>query len=64
MILEEYSDLLSAETIKNLESSLHLTAVGDTYRVGGVDGDNLYPSYSNPVLLPLARFILDYVNRV
>lgn len=25
--------------------------IGDTYRVGGLDGDNLYPAYSNPALM-------------
>ncbi|ETN39092.1 uncharacterized protein HMPREF1541_05314 [Cyphellophora europaea CBS 101466] len=51
MILEEFPALLSPETISAIESSLYLTAVGDTYRVGGVDSDNLYPSYSNPAIM-------------
>lgn len=32
--------------------SLHNATKGDEYRVGGVDDDNLYPSYSNPVSAP------------
>ena len=31
--------------------SLYNNTVGDSYRVGGVDGDNLYPAYSNPSLM-------------
>ena len=34
--------------------SLHLDAKGDTYRVGGVDDDNLYPSYSNAAVMHTA----------
>ena len=34
--------------------SLHLDAVGDTYRVGGVDDDNLYPSCSNAAIMHTA----------
>lgn len=30
---------------------MHNNTVGDSYRVGGVDGDNLYPAYSNPSLM-------------
>jgi hypothetical protein len=47
--LEEFEALLRPELVSSIEESLHLAAVGDTYRVGGVDGDNLYPAYSNPV---------------
>lgn len=31
--------------------SLHNNTMGDSYRVGGVDGDNLYPGYSNAWLM-------------
>lgn len=31
--------------------SLHNNTIGDSYRVGGVDGDNLYPGYSNAWLM-------------
>lgn len=38
--------------VKNLIlESLYNNTIGDSYRVGGVDGDNLYPSYSNPSLM-------------
>ena len=49
MILEEYADLLSDEVQELMVESLRHAVEGDTYRVGGVDGDNLYPGYSNPV---------------
>ncbi|KNG84741.1 hypothetical protein ANOM_005543 [Aspergillus nomiae NRRL 13137] len=31
--------------------SFPICTIGDSYRVGGVDGDNLYPSYTNPALM-------------
>ena len=43
-----------------IEESLFNATVGDTYRVGGVDGDNLYPSYSNPALM--RAFVSSYVG--
>lgn len=49
VMLEEYEDLISEETRGLMMESLHHATVGDTYRVGGVDDDNLYPAYSNPV---------------
>ncbi|KAJ5727288.1 hypothetical protein N7493_005108 [Penicillium malachiteum] len=51
MALNDYDHLLPAETVTKVENSLHLAAKGDLYRVGGVDGDNLYPCYSNPWLM-------------
>lgn len=51
VILEEFPHLLPEELRARLLESLHLDAVGDTYRVGGVDGDNLYPCYSNAALM-------------
>jgi hypothetical protein len=51
MMLTEFPHLLSPSTTTALQSSLHLTSHGDSYRVGGVDDDNLYPSYSNPALM-------------
>ncbi|PYH97067.1 hypothetical protein BO71DRAFT_481522 [Aspergillus ellipticus CBS 707.79] len=51
VIYEEYGDLLP-DTVQNLIlESLYNNTVGDTYRVGGVDGDNLYPAYSNAWLM-------------
>lgn len=49
MMLEEHSDVLSDAIQERMLESLHRAVIGDTYRVGGVDGDNLYPGYSNPV---------------
>ncbi|KAI6907896.1 hypothetical protein KC334_g4855 [Hortaea werneckii] len=49
--LEEYSHLLSREVQDLLLQSLYHNAVGDSYRVGGVGGDNLYPCYSNPSIM-------------
>jgi len=47
--MEEYEHLLSEETKKLVLDSLYNATKGDEYRVGGVDDDNLYPAYSNPV---------------
>lgn len=49
IILEEYGNLLKNETQELMMASLYNATVGDSYRVGGVDKDNLYPAYSNPV---------------
>ena len=61
MILEEFSSLLTSDTIKAIENSLYISSVGDSYRVGGVDGDNLYPSYSNPAIM--RAFVSTYVGQ-
>lgn len=47
--MEEYDHLLAEDTKELVLESLHNATKGDEYRVGGVDDDNLYPSYSNPV---------------
>ena len=47
--LEEFESLLSNATVDHMLASLRNATIGDTYRVGGVDGDNYYASYSNPV---------------
>ncbi|KAI0010741.1 hypothetical protein F4779DRAFT_283762 [Xylariaceae sp. FL0662B] len=51
MIIEEFSALLSDDTQQLILDSLATAAVGDSYRNGGVDGDNLYPAYSNPAIM-------------
>ncbi|KAI9733053.1 MAG: hypothetical protein M1834_003598 [Cirrosporium novae-zelandiae] len=51
MALEEFGDLITPEVTKLLHSTLYISAKGDSYRVGGVDGDNLYSSYSNPAIM-------------
>ena len=54
VILEEFSNLLPSDLKDDMLQSLHLDAKGDTYRVGGVDDDNLYPSYSNAAIMHTA----------
>ncbi|KAK7984587.1 hypothetical protein PG989_011989 [Apiospora arundinis] len=51
VMLEEFPDLLSDDVQDLMLASLFNATVGDSYRVGGVDDDNLYPSYSNPALM-------------
>lgn len=50
-ILEEFRHLLDDDLKTLMLKSLHLDAIGDTYRVGGVNDDNLYPSYSNAAIM-------------
>lgn len=50
--LEEFAPLIPADVVQLMHASLYNNTVGDSYRVGGVDGDNLYPSYTNPVPPP------------
>ncbi|KAH7035151.1 uncharacterized protein B0I36DRAFT_88856 [Microdochium trichocladiopsis] len=61
IILEEFSGLLKNETQDLLVASLYNTTIGDTYRVGGVDDDNLYPAYSNPSIM--RAFVSGWVGR-
>jgi hypothetical protein len=49
--LEEFPHLITPEVTSLLLESLYNNTVGDSYRVGGVDTDNLYPSYSNPSIM-------------
>ncbi|OJJ35768.1 hypothetical protein ASPWEDRAFT_51744 [Aspergillus wentii DTO 134E9] len=49
--LEEFPDLINENMTKLMHASLYNATVGDSYRVGGVDDDNLYPSYTNPSLM-------------
>jgi hypothetical protein len=51
VIYEEFGCLLPPETQDLILESLYNNTVGDSYRVGGVDGDNLYPAYSNAWLM-------------
>lgn len=48
---EEYGHLLPDSTRGLILESMYNNTIGDSYRVGGVDGDNLYPAYSNPSLM-------------
>jgi len=47
--LEEFPHLITPEVTTLLLESLYNATKGDEYRVGGVDNDNLYPAYTNPV---------------
>jgi hypothetical protein len=47
--LEEFGHLITPEVTSLLLESLRNSTRGDEYRVGGVDTDNLYPAYTNPV---------------
>lgn len=49
--LEEFPDLLEPNVAQLMLESLYNNTVGDSYRVGGIDGDNLYPAYSNPAIM-------------
>ncbi|KAL4944978.1 hypothetical protein BDV06DRAFT_232159 [Aspergillus oleicola] len=51
IIYEEFGDLLPTDIQNLILQSLQNATIGDSYRVGGVDGDNLYPAYSNPWLM-------------
>lgn len=48
---EEYGHLLPSSTRSLILESMRNNTIGDSYRVGGVDGDNLYPAYSNPSIM-------------
>lgn len=48
---EDFGDLLSESTKDLMLESLFNCSVGDSYREGGVNGDNLYPAYSNPAIM-------------
>ncbi|KKY19193.1 hypothetical protein UCRPC4_g04567 [Phaeomoniella chlamydospora] len=49
--LEEFGHLISKDLTALMLESLRNATIGDSYRAGGVDGDNLYPAYSNPSLM-------------
>lgn len=51
VIYEEFKDVLPLDVQNLILESLYNNTIGDSYRVGGVDDDNLYPSYSNPSLM-------------
>ncbi|WWD16288.1 hypothetical protein CI109_100714 [Kwoniella shandongensis] len=49
MIIDsQFSDLIEASVLENMRKAMYIAVVGDGYRVGGIDDDNLYPGYSNP----------------
>ncbi|EFQ34016.1 hypothetical protein CGRA01v4_12505 [Colletotrichum graminicola] len=51
VIYEEFKDLLPHDVQDLILASMYNNTIGDSYRVGGVDDDNLYPSYSNPSIM-------------
>ncbi|CAN8101694.1 unnamed protein product [Discula destructiva] len=51
VIYEEYGHLLPSSTLSLIIDSMRNNTIGDSYRVGGKDGDNLYPAYSNPSIM-------------
>lgn len=48
---EDFGDLLPDDTKDLMLESLYNCSVGDSYRDGGVNGDNLWPAYSNPAIM-------------
>lgn len=61
LMLEEFPHLIPHETQDYMLESLFNTTIGDSYRVGGVDTDNLYPAYSNPSIM--RAFVSGWVGR-
>ena len=61
LMLEEFADLIPHDTQTRMLESLHNATIGDSYRVGGVDDDNLYASYSNPAIM--RAFMSGWVGR-
>ncbi|KAK7178775.1 hypothetical protein DPSP01_013552 [Paraphaeosphaeria sporulosa] len=51
VVYEEFRHLLPGDVQELILESMYNNTVGDSYRVGGVDDDNLYPSYSNPAYM-------------
>ncbi|KAF9877402.1 hypothetical protein CkaCkLH20_05102 [Colletotrichum karsti] len=51
VIYEEFKDLLPTDVQDLILESMYNNTIGDSYRVGGVDDDVLYPAYSNPALM-------------
>ncbi|KKK12044.1 hypothetical protein ARAM_000982 [Aspergillus rambellii] len=51
IIYEEFGKLLPTDVQDLILESLYNNTKGDSYRVGGVDEDNLYPAYSNAWLM-------------
>lgn len=60
-MLEEFPELIPQDVQDYMLESLFNTTIGDSYRVGGVDTDNLYPAYSNPSIM--RAFVSGWVGR-
>jgi hypothetical protein len=61
VMLEEFAHLIPQDVQNYMMESLYNTTIGDSYRVGGVDDDNLYPAYSNPSIM--RAFVSGWVGR-
>lgn len=61
LILEEFPNLLPYDLKQYMLQSLYNTSIGDSYRVGGIDDDNLYPAYSNPSIM--RAFVTGWTGR-
>jgi len=61
VMLEEFPNLIPEDVQEYMIESLFNTTIGDNYRVGGVDDDNLYPAYSNPSIM--RAFVSGWVGR-
>ncbi|KAG6909244.1 hypothetical protein DXG01_001426 [Tephrocybe rancida] len=48
IVIEEFQHLLQPDLVDLMKKSMYNATVGDGIRVGGVNGDNLFPIYSNP----------------
>ncbi|KAJ3571230.1 hypothetical protein NP233_g3898 [Leucocoprinus birnbaumii] len=48
IVMEEFQHMLDPSLIRLMKESMYNATIGDGYRVGGIDGDNLYTIYSNP----------------
>ncbi len=51
LAIEDFGHLMDQDTKSAVIESGYRAVVGDTYRVFGIDGDNLTPAYSNPWLM-------------
>ncbi|KAF2182196.1 hypothetical protein K469DRAFT_636985 [Zopfia rhizophila CBS 207.26] len=61
LMLEEFPELIPYDVQEYMLESLYNTSIGDSYRVGGVNDDNLYPAYSNPSIM--RAFVTGWVGR-
>ncbi|KAF1945715.1 hypothetical protein EJ02DRAFT_451425 [Clathrospora elynae] len=51
VMLEEFPHLIPQDVQDYMLKSLYNATIGDSYRVGGMNDDNLYPAYSNPSIM-------------
>ncbi|ROT42151.1 hypothetical protein SODALDRAFT_250559, partial [Sodiomyces alkalinus F11] len=60
-MMEEFQHLISNTTSGLIMQPVCNATVDDTYRVGGIGGDNLYPAYSNPSIM--RAFVSGWMGR-